>query len=85
MLEDSTLWITTATRAPGTLRFKAPELLSEEQQTVTISSDMYAFGMTCLVSYLVLNMIFFKLIYCLTNRKSILDKYHSTTIEMSYF
>jgi serine/threonine protein kinase len=49
MLEDTTLWNTSATSAPGTVRWKAPELLSGEQQTVTSKSDIYAYGMTCLV------------------------------------
>jgi serine/threonine protein kinase len=49
-MEDNSLWDTSATKAPGTVRWKAPELLSEEQPTVTVQSDMYAFGMTCLVS-----------------------------------
>jgi serine/threonine protein kinase len=50
MVEETSLWNTSATRAPGTFRWKAPELLSGEQRTVTTESDMYAFGMTCFVS-----------------------------------
>jgi serine/threonine protein kinase len=49
MIEESSLWQTSASTAPGTLRWKAPELLTGEQKTVTIQSDMYAYGMTCLV------------------------------------
>ena len=51
MIEETTLWQTTATSAPGTVRWKSPELLKGDQKTVTIHSDMYAYGMTCLVSY----------------------------------
>jgi serine/threonine protein kinase len=51
MIEETTLWQTSATTAPGTVRWKAPELLSGKQQTVTAESDMYAFAMTCFVSY----------------------------------
>jgi len=48
MLDDSTLWATTASTAPGTVRWKAPELLSCEQTTVTVEGDIYALAMTCL-------------------------------------
>jgi serine/threonine protein kinase len=50
MVEESSLWQTSASTAPGTLRWKAPELLTGDQRTVTVESDMYAYGMTCLVS-----------------------------------
>lgn len=50
MIEETTLWHTTATTAPGTIRWKAPELLSGEQRTVTKKADIYAYGMTCFVS-----------------------------------
>ena len=48
-LEDTSLWQTTTKQAPGTLRWQSPELLSSETARVTIQSDIYAFGMTCLV------------------------------------
>jgi serine/threonine protein kinase len=51
---DASLWQTSATRAPGTFRWKSPELLSADQSKVTTHSDMYAFGMTCLVSFVLL-------------------------------
>jgi len=51
MLGDS-LWATTATHATGTVRWMAPELLDGSSPTVTKESDVYAFGMTALVSYL---------------------------------
>jgi len=52
MLEDDvSLWKTSALSAPGTLRWKAPELLSGNQKTVTTQSDMYAFAMTCYEAY----------------------------------
>jgi serine/threonine protein kinase len=38
------------TQGNGTTRWKSPELLNGDQLTVTTQSDMYAFGMTCLVS-----------------------------------
>ena len=50
MLEDHSLWATSATSAPGTTRWKAPELLSGEQASVTAEGDVYAYAMTCLVS-----------------------------------
>jgi len=51
MIVEATLWQTSASTAPGTLRWKAPELLSGDQQTVTVYSDIYAYGMTCLEVY----------------------------------
>jgi serine/threonine protein kinase len=51
MIEDGTLWDTSATSAPGTTRWKAPEILNGEQVTVTAPSDMYAYGMTCFVRF----------------------------------
>jgi len=51
---DITLWNTSAvsgTPAPGTLRWSAPELLLGKQTTVTIQSDIYAYGMTCYEVY----------------------------------
>jgi serine/threonine protein kinase len=51
MIEEATLWNTSATSAPGTTRWKSPEILSGDQVTVTMHSDMYAFGMTCFVSF----------------------------------
>lgn len=50
MMEDRTLWMTTTEHAGGTIRWQAPELIREEQRTGTESSDVYAFGMTSLVS-----------------------------------
>ena len=49
MLEDHSMWMTSATSAPGTTRFKAPELLSGNEASVTATGDIYAFAMTCLV------------------------------------
>jgi serine/threonine protein kinase len=49
VLADETLWVTNATKAPGTARWMAPELLDQSQSTVTISSDIYAFAMTSYV------------------------------------
>jgi len=49
MLVDASLWNTSATRAPGTLRWQAPELINAEQRLVTMKSDIYAFGLTCYV------------------------------------
>jgi serine/threonine protein kinase len=57
MMVDTSLWHTSARTAPGTFRWKAPELLSGEQLRVTTQSDMYAFGMTCLVSHQFLNVV----------------------------
>jgi len=55
MLEDTTLWETSSSKASGTLRWIAPELLlpSEDQtpKTVSTESDIYAFGMTCYEVY----------------------------------
>jgi len=48
MLEESSLWQSSASTAPGTLRWKSPELMSGIQKTVTPESDMYAYGMTSL-------------------------------------
>jgi serine/threonine protein kinase len=52
MIVDETLWDTSATTAPGTLRWKAPELmdLMNPQITVSTQADVYAFAMTSLVS-----------------------------------
>jgi serine/threonine protein kinase len=50
MLSDQTLWNTSATTAPGTLRWKAPELLERSQAAVSIEADIYAYAMTSLVS-----------------------------------
>jgi len=44
---ENTLWRTTATHAGGTLRWMAPELITEDVCTPTTSSDIYAYGMTC--------------------------------------
>lgn len=52
---DSTLWATQAIQAPGTLRWQAPELLAGSQPTVSAEGDIYAFGMTLLVSSFLLN------------------------------
>jgi serine/threonine protein kinase len=49
---DSLHWNTLANNVPGMFRWRAPELLDGQQVTVTSQSDMYAFGMTCFVSYL---------------------------------
>jgi serine/threonine protein kinase len=49
MLEDTSLWATTASTAPGSLRWMAPELLHGHESTVTTASDVYAYAMTCLV------------------------------------
>ena len=49
MLEDQSMWATSATSAPGTTRWKAPELLSGDEASVTATGDVYAFAMTCLV------------------------------------
>jgi len=51
ILEDASLWNTSATSVHGTVRWMAPELLSGTQQTVSIQSDMYAYGMTCFEAY----------------------------------
>jgi serine/threonine protein kinase len=50
IIDESTLWNTSAISAPGTTRWKAPEILNGQQVTVTVHSDMYAFGMTFFVS-----------------------------------
>jgi serine/threonine protein kinase len=49
MMEDSTLWNTTASVAKGTIRWMAPELLDGTVQTVTKEADIWAFGMTAYV------------------------------------
>jgi len=53
VLEDATLWDTSDKTAPGMMRYKAPELITREQSTVTMESDIYAYGMTCYVRSLV--------------------------------
>ena len=61
MLEDTTLWETSATHAPGTLRWMAPEPISGEVTTSSIQADVYAFAMTCYVRHgqnLLLNISF---------------------------
>jgi serine/threonine protein kinase len=86
MTEDSTLWHTSATSAPGTVRWKAPELLSGEQRTVTASSDMYAFAMTCFVSQftdstlMILFVFSFRFEFDCRDRKYTLVNYHSINI-----
>jgi serine/threonine protein kinase len=49
MVCDETLWMTSASVAPGTVRWMAPELLTGTQPTVTLASDVWAFGMSALV------------------------------------
>jgi serine/threonine protein kinase len=49
MLENQTLWRTTAEAAPGTLRWMAPELLEGTEVAVSRRADIYAYGMTALV------------------------------------
>jgi serine/threonine protein kinase len=52
MIVDETLWDTSATTAPGTVRWKAPELMDpmNPQTMVSTQADVYAFAMTSLVS-----------------------------------
>ena len=50
MAEDNTLWRTSATHAPGTTRWNAPELMDGSQSTVTKAGDVYAYAMTSFVS-----------------------------------
>jgi serine/threonine protein kinase len=52
MIVDQTLWNTSATTAPGTFRWKAPELMdpANPQNTASAQTDVYAFAMTSLVS-----------------------------------
>ena len=47
VIENTTLWATSATHAQGTIRWQAPELFDAE---ATTASDVYAWAMTCLVS-----------------------------------
>jgi len=49
ILVNSTSWNTTASRARGTLRWQAPELLDPKpsQPVTTIESDIYSYGLTC--------------------------------------
>lgn len=49
MMEEGTLWATSATQAAGSARWQAPELLNGTQITVTTESDVYAWASTALV------------------------------------
>jgi len=51
MLEEDPIWIISATSAPGTGRYKAPELMDRTQKTVSKEGDIYAYAMTCFVLY----------------------------------
>jgi serine/threonine protein kinase len=51
MVEDTSLWKTSAMTAPGPVRWKSPELLSGENARETVQSDIYAFGMSCYEIY----------------------------------
>ncbi|KAF8573573.1 kinase-like protein [Ramaria rubella] len=46
MTLDHSIWNTTGTRAVGTLRYQAPELLLAAQHIVTVEGDVYSFAMT---------------------------------------
>jgi serine/threonine protein kinase len=46
MHEDVSLWQTTATTAPGTVRYMAPELLSGAASSISMESDVYAYALT---------------------------------------
>src|ERR1700761_8167148 len=46
MLEDATLWATSATHASGTLRWLAPELMKGQLATGSMPGDVYAYAMT---------------------------------------
>ena len=49
MVEDSTLWHTSATHVSGTTRWKAPELLNSGEKE-NEKTDVWALGMVLLVS-----------------------------------
>ena len=50
ILSDGTLWAASTRQAGGSLRWMSPELLDGSQETVTVQSDIWAFGMVALVS-----------------------------------
>ena len=50
VIEDSNEYFSTSWYAAGSQRWMAPELLDGTSKTVTKASDIYAFGMTALVS-----------------------------------
>jgi serine/threonine protein kinase len=50
MLINNTLWNTSATSSRGTLRWKAPEMITETSPHATKASDIYALAMTFYVS-----------------------------------
>ena len=52
MLSDESLWVTSATQAPGTVRWMAFELfgLDDDHVEHTKASDMWAYGMIIYVS-----------------------------------
>ncbi len=49
MEKDLSLWQTSATQAPGTTRWKAVELMTGDQATVSVPGDIWAYAMTSLV------------------------------------
>jgi serine/threonine protein kinase len=46
MQEEASLWQTSATSAPGTVRYMAPELLNATASGSSKESDVYAYSMT---------------------------------------
>jgi serine/threonine protein kinase len=46
MHEEASLWQTSATSAPGTIRYMAPELLNATASSSSKESDVYAYSMT---------------------------------------
>ena len=50
MIQHATLWQTTAHQVSGTVRWMAPEFLSQTQVTVSKPGDVYAYAMVVYVS-----------------------------------
>jgi serine/threonine protein kinase len=51
MEKDQSLWQTSATQAPGTTRWKAVELMTGDQATVSVPADVWAYAMTSYVRF----------------------------------
>lgn len=49
VISDQTLWHTSTSKAPGSTRWQAPELLDGTQNVVTVETDVFSWARTVLV------------------------------------
>ena len=50
VLGEHPFWKTNSKSVKGSIRWMSPELLRESEDGVSVATDVYAFGITCLVS-----------------------------------